>query len=356
MESARRLRPSVQQGSIRAFFSKPLGRVLFVAFVVLVLVGSTLYLGYLLAIPAFLLTGLALPIWLGWKRPRLLLFTGLAAILVAGPIASALEVNTLQTPSPPSASASGTPYSGAVLRNATVHPFRGAVGGSYTFTVDVRPAYLPAGSSGVLWVDLFLSTCPGAISNSDVACGSGYPYFSQNTTYNSTSPNPVSWTLKLGGPNVWWWSSGAGYRNASNHIVWVFLSPGGGYAPTVEGPVTGSSFALFGLILPLIYVPLFLYTGTVYFVALLLYVWFKARERRRKGLPAQPTVSVPRSTSGPSSSAPPARPEAACPNCGAVVYAGETRCWKCGAPLTGTTFDAPLASGGPPTPPGPGSN
>ena len=83
------------------------------------------------------------------------------------------------------------------------------------------------------------------------------------------------------------------------------------------------------------------------------------RQRRRSGgAPSVPAPTVPstevvaeaKTLRKPSASAP-SRPELACPKCGAVVYAGESRCWKCGTQLTPmeapTPEDEPLPSSKP---------
>jgi hypothetical protein len=355
MERPGRLSRSVQPGSaIKAFVAKPIGRVLLGALIVLVVVGSILYLGYLLTIPVFLLVGLALPIYLGWKRPRLLLVVGLVALVASAPIVTAIEVPILRTPTPPTSSLSTAPgFTGAVLDNATAHPFNGLPGNTFNFVVNVYPQYLPKNSSPVLWVVFFLTTCPGATGNSSPSCGSGYPFWSQNYTYNSTASRTLQWNKTLHLVNVWWWTVGAGYLNASHRLAWVFLNPGNG-AGTMEGPVVGDFAAIYGLVLPSIYVEMFLYPGLVFFIALLLYVWLKARERRRKGMGSGTPAEAPAPSDAPAPAAPAGRaerPESACPKCGAVVYAGEERCWKCGAALGPTPSEAPLPSGT--TPPEP---
>ncbi len=340
-----RLPSLVQLGSsIKAFVAKPAGRIVLLAFITLILAGAVFYTGYFLAIPIFILSGLGLPIYLGWKRARLLALVGLAALLVAGPIVSAAEVSLLRSPSPAAFSSAAAPYSGSVLQNATVHPFTGSPGDTYTFSVDVRPAYLPTNSSPLLWVDLFLSTCPGATGNSSPFCGGlgSYPFILGNHSYTGSAPSTVTFSEKLSGPNVWWWTIGAGYRDLANRsqLTWVWLIVMNGYT-TVEGPVTGDFLSTMSLVVLPIYLAIFLYPGLVFFLGLLVYLFLKRRQRVRMGLPPAAPAA------GKGGAPAPARKEAACPKCGAVVYEGEARCWKCGTAL-GESKDQPLASGGAP--------
>jgi hypothetical protein len=373
MENPSRVSPNVQPKiSIKAFFAKPLGRIVLLVLIALALAGSAIYLGYLIAIPVFLLVGLGLPIYLGWTRPRTLFLVGLSALLVAGPIVTAGTVSLLLTPAGPVNGAVLTGFSQSVLQNATVHPYTSTGRADFTFTADVNPAFLPTGVNGtptkVLWVNLFLSTCPDALNNSSSSCGGlgAYPFHFANYTYNSTAKQAVPpFVENIGGVNVWWWTIGVSYINSTGQINWVYLAPANGYT-TVEGPVTGGYLAIYTLILPAIYFTVFVYPGLVFFLGVLVYLFLKMRQKRRAGgapsvpapmapaAPAGPAKPVAPAALGPPSSSAPSRPELACPKCGAVVYAGETRCWKCGTPLTSgsapattTTEDQPLPSNKP---------
>ncbi len=349
--------------SIKAFFAKPYGRIVLLLIVALSLAGASIYLGYLVAIPVFLVVGLGLPIYLGWTRPRTLFLVGLSALLVAGPIVTAGTVSLLLTPAP---SINGEVFSGfsqSVLQNASVHPYSRSTSGDFTFNVDVNPAFLPTGSQPkVLWVDFYLSTCPNALSNNSSSCGGAgaYPFYYVNDSYNSSAKGPVQFVEDLGGVNVWWWTLGAAYVNSTGGVSWLYLQPNNGYS-TAEGPVTGAYLSIYTLILPAIYFTVFIYPGLVFFLGVLVYLFLKMRQRRRAGgapsVPAPMAPSTPGAAGAAAPSAPP-KPELACPKCGAVVYAGETRCWKCGTPLTSgsapPSVDQPLPSGGSP-PTGPSS-
>ena len=363
MGSPGRFSPPLKlRDSIKAFVAKPLGRIALLVFIALCLAGSSIYLGYLIAIPVFLLTGLGLPIYLGWTRPRTLFLVGLASVLVAGPIVTAGTVNLLLTPSPAVNGPIFAPYSYSVLENASVTPYSSSSAASFTFHVDVNPAFLPNDSQGkVLWIDFFLSTCPDALSNNSSSCGGlgAYPYHFQNDSYNSSAKMSVTFTQTVGGVNVWWWAMGAGFINSTGKVEWVYLQPGNGYT-TAEGPVTGDYLSIYTLILPAIYFTVFIYPGLVFFLGVLVYLFLKMRQARRSGgapsVPAPTAPAAPLGLSGPSggtapSPAAPSRPELACPKCGAVVYAGESRCWKCGSQLptaeAPSGADQPLPSGKP---------
>lgn len=365
MGSPSRFSPAVQLGkSVKAFAAKPLGRIAVLAFITLCMAGAAIYLGYLIAIPVFLVTGVAFPIYLGWTRARTLFLVGLAAILVGAPIVTAGTVSLLQTPSAAANGVVFSPHSYSPLGNATVHPYTSSGAANFTFVVDVNPALLPNGSQAkVLWVNFFLSTCPNAETNNSSSCGrvGAYPFHFQNLSYNSSVARELTFHQTIGGVNVWWWTIGISYLNATGNLTWTYLSPGTGYT-TVEGPVTGDFLSIFELILPAIYFTVFVYLGLIFFLAVLIYLFLVSRRQRRAG--GAPAVSPPAGApTGPgSTTAPgtptkspttgaPSRPELACPSCGAVVYAGETRCWKCGTPLTPVSNpapeDQPLPSGKP---------
>jgi hypothetical protein len=347
-----------QRGSVKSFVGRPLGRILLAVLAGATLIGSFLYLGPLLAIPTFLFFGLAMPIYLGWKRPRQLAILGLAVLLVSAPVASLWEAQLLRQPSPTASSDAALPYGngGSVLQDAQVSPFAADSGSNFEFSVTVHPEFVPANTSGLLWVELFVTTCPGATGNGSLSCPGGYPFFSQNETLasNLTAPTVFSFNQTLSGANLWWFQFATAYRaNGSTDYTWVFLDPPNGYG-AVQGPVSGDYYSTVGLVIPNLYVVMFLYPGSVFFIALLVYVIFKRREARRgaAGRPPSPADSA-----GPPSA--PGAPEASaaetstganerrCPNCQAIVYPNEASCWKCGKPLASTAgpSDRPLTGG-----------
>ncbi len=349
-----------QRGSVKKFVEQPLGRIILAALATVTLLGSLLFLGALIAIPTFLFFGLLIPIYLGWKRPRQLAVVGLAALLVAAPLAALYEAQVFRQPSAAASSASGLPWGdgGSVLQEAVVSPFTLDNGGPFNFSVTVHPEFVPPNTSGLLWVELFVSTCPGATSNTSLYCSGPYPFFSQNRTLgaNLSQPFTESFIQNLSGANLWWFQFATAYRSgASQNITWIFLNPPSGY-PGIEGPVSGDYLSTVGLIVPNIYAVMFLYPGVVFFIALLIYYVFKRREAARKAAAAPPSggAGPPPPTTPPAGGEPPAASVGAgkpvedrrCPKCQAIVYPNESSCWKCGAALPGAPpTEAPLAGG-----------
>src|SRR5580693_3491845 len=72
--------------SLKGLVQTRTGKLLLLALSVAVLSATFYYLGPYFAIPAFLLFGLGVPIYLGWKIPRQLAIAGIAALLIAAPI------------------------------------------------------------------------------------------------------------------------------------------------------------------------------------------------------------------------------------------------------------------------------
>lgn len=349
-------------GPVKGFVARPWGRIVLAAVATATLLGSFLFIGALIAIPTFLFFGLAIPIYLGWKRPRQLAIMGLAALLVAAPIGAFYEAYEYRQPSPAANSDATLPYGngGPVLQHATVTPYTGNNGGNFTFEVTVNPQFVPKNTSGVEWVELFVTTCPGATGNSSPSCTAGYPFFNQNRSVdpNATQPYNVSFVQALPGPNIWWFQMAGAYVSGANHsVTWIFLDPQNFYG-AVQGPVSGDYLSTVGIWVPTFYADLFFYPGAVFFIALLVYYVFKRREAARKaraaeaeesrGPPTGPAAPSSPSTSAapttPSGTKPPAAAERRCPSCNAVVYANETSCWKCGTKLSGPT-EAPLVGG-----------
>ncbi|HYK93625.1 MAG TPA: hypothetical protein VEY07_06250, partial [Thermoplasmata archaeon] len=300
-----------QRGSVKSFVARPLGRILLTAIATATLIGSFLYLGPLLAIPTLLFFGLAIPIYLGWKRPRQLALVGLAALLIAAPVGSLWEANLIRQPSPLANSDSALPYGngGSILQGATVTPFAGGGGDSFNFSVTVHPEFTPKNTSGLLWIEVFVTTCPGATGNSSPNCPSGYPFYSANRTLpaNLTSPVSESFQQTLSGANLWWFQFATAYRaNGTTNLTWIFLDPGNGYG-AVQGPVSGDYYSTVGLIIPNFYVVMFLYPGSVFFIALLIYYLFKRREAARKAS-AGGGAAAPTGPSGPVTASAPAPP------------------------------------------------
>jgi hypothetical protein len=348
--------------AFRTFATKPLGRALLIAIAIPAVGWSFIYLGELIAVVAMLLLGLLLPITMGWKRPRQLAVAGLVILLLSSPIAGALETNLAFTPSPIASSSTALPdgNGGAVLQNASVGPFSGGPGTNFSFGVDLFPRYVPPNETLTALV-FVVSTCPTATGNvSSPDCSGGYPFFLQNHSFASP-PNATThlrFAQKLPGPDIWWWTMYTETRAKNGTYHYTFLSAGSGY-PTIQGPVTGDWFSIYGIVLEQVYIYIFLYAGSVFYLALLAYTWFKVREAKKKAA-AHAGFTVPSSSSppggGPAPATPPGSPPALtehyCPNCHAVVYESEKKCWKCGTSLSAPAapVDTPLPSlvGGPP--------
>ena len=256
---------------------------------------------------------------------------------------------------PPASSDPSLPYGNgsSVITNAQVTPFLGDAGATYNFSFELDPAALPFNSSpGLLWAALYISSCPGATGNTSPYCSAGYPFLEFNDTAlpNTSAPFLEQFNVTLGdGPQIWWWQASTGYEanHSASQVVSIFL-----YVPTYgsqEGPVTGPFTSTFTLVLVPILEALLIYTGTVFFFALLVYMYFRGRRQRRGGPPLSTDPSAPEApgTPGAPPTAPPSPTEQKCPNCQALVYPNESSCWKCGASLTAksTASSAPLASG-----------
>ena len=348
------------------------GKLLLLLIAVGTLALSFFYLGPYFAIPTFLLTGLGLPIYLGWKLPRQLAVFGIVGLLLAGPIVNYGLTTVALTPSPSAGSStdhSNTSSGSPVLTNATASPYNGPSGSVFTFSVDLYANRLPAHYVPET-LHVYVSTCPGATGPSSPFCGSGYPFYDVNHSVAGANgtPTPEVFLTKLPGPNIWWWQMGLLANKTTVNTTtnqtnvtyqWIFLAVPNAYG-AVQGPITGTWLTTYQILLATTVIDILFYPGIVFYLALLVYVFLKSREARRKAQrAASETASVP-----PTTGAPPAGPsetpsegaatpsagaarrsETSCPKCGAVVYPDEKSCWKCGAPLGGAA-GGPLKSGG----------
>lgn len=356
---------------IRAFVGTRYGKLALGLLALATLALSFYYLGPYFAIPTLLLFGLGVPVYFGWKNPRQLAVMGIVVILASGPFINWGLTAQAMVPSGPANSASdalNTSNGQPVLANATASPYNGPGGHVFDFAVDLYPQRLPANTTPYS-LEVFVSTCPGATGNSSPFCGSGYPFYSVNqSVVNVTgSPTHLDFHLALPGPNIWWWQMGllaktVKFVPASNatdtSYQWIFLAVPNAYG-AVQGPVTGTWLSTYDLLLPQTILDVLFYPGIVFYLGLLVYVFLKNREARRKAARAgagsgtipptsgNPPASLPEGSptgSSPGSGGTAGRTETACPKCGAVVYPKETNCWKCGAPLSPSS-NAPLSSG-----------
>ncbi|HLN51147.1 MAG TPA: hypothetical protein VK455_03720 [Thermoplasmata archaeon] len=345
-----------QRGGLRRFLQTRVGRTLLIAFAIAVVFGTFVYVTPLLAIPAFLVVGLAAPIYAGIKRPRYLALSGLVVILIVAPLSSVAYTMEIMTPTPFVNSNSTLPdgNGGAVLQGGHVSPFNGDTSTNFTWTVSIYPQYRPPGGSTFTSLHLYISTCPGATANTSATCPGGYPFHDLNNS--SIPPNPthvvnVTFHFQIGTNGIWSWQMALLDRNNTTHNITTILLVGDPTYNGVEGPIVGDFATFFSELLPTLYLDCFLFLGGPFYCVLLLYMVFKNRERRRRDMirrivgPIPPTAPPATGTAtapgppeapalAPAASPPQVSDELPCPNCSALVYPGEPRCWKCGADLS----------------------
>jgi hypothetical protein len=355
-----------QQGRFRRFVQTPAGKALLIALTILVVFASYVYVNTLVAIPAMLLFGLAVPIWGGLKAPRYLALSGLVILLVMAPVSNLVVTQDIFTPIPASTSLTGPPdgNGGAVLQNALVSPYTGGTSTNFTWTVTIYPQFIPKGNSSPLWLTLYISTCPGATSNSSCPGGSPpYPFTELNhTVHSGWNENTTTFVDRIGSGGIWDWQMSVTVRNNSSGDLYDIFLVGDPSYNGIEGPVIGTFASIYAEVLPTLYFDQFLFLGAPFYFVLLLYVIFKRRERGKadaarraagptpedeKG-PSVPSAGKPGGPSTPPSAAPASPQEGSCPSCGAVVYTGEKTCWKCGATLGPGPGGAPLPTSGNP--------
>ena len=356
-----------QPSGFRGFVQKPLGRVVLIVLAILVTFAAYAYVTALLAIPAILLFGLAFPIWLGLKRPRFLALAGLVILLVVAPLTTVVLTQEIRSPIASAESLTDIPGTNGnpLLQNASVTPYTGSTSTNFTWTVTIEPAGIPQNNTTglVLWLHLYVSTCPGATSATSPPkyCSAGYAFTDLNYSTqpnsvplsNLTSPTTVTFHYTVGSTGIWDWQMGVYTQNRTTHRPFYQNLVGDPTYNALEGPVVGDFTTTYGELLPTVYFDDFLYLGAPFYIALILYMLFKNRERRRKEAaqraagPVPPTGGTPEEgtalpsalrRSAPSGGAPPpVVQERTCPNCNAVVYENETTCWKCGQSLNGVS-------------------
>ena len=359
------------QSRFRRFLTTPVGRILLILLAVLVVFASYAYVSFIVAIPAILLFGLAVPIWAGLKRPRYLALAGLAIILTVAPIANIVVTQEIRTPVGAASSSSALLFSDGspVMQNASVSPYTGSTSTNFTWSVTVYPGNRPPNNSTPVRIDLYISSCPGATSNSSPVCTAGYPFIDleNDSLPHTTTPYVVRFHYDIGSLGIWAWQMGIFTNNTTTKKAFFQLLIGDPTYNGIEGPVVGSFSDTYFELLPELYFEDFLFLGVPFYVILLVYMLFKNRERRRKEAerralgPVPPAgkegetppggkgAPLPSSSPGgpPSSAAAPtsAVTELNCPKCNAVVYAGEQTCWKCGAALPGGPSGGSTGSG-----------
>jgi len=351
---------------LRGFVQSPVGRVLLIALTIGVVFGAFVYASLLLAIPAFLIFGLGIPIYAGIKRPRYVALAGLVVILAVSPLVSLALTDEIMTPSGIATSSPSLPdgNGGSVLQSAQVTPFNGDTSTNFTWTVTVYPQYLANTGLEPRFLHLYLSTCPGATSANESGCNAGYLF--KELTINVTGLNlskaqnfTFRWTLGVTG--IWDWQMSLEVNNTTAKNEYFVYLVGDPNYDAIEGPVVGTSAMVFEQLLPTIYLDAFLFLGIPFYFVLLLYMYLKNREKRRKEIRNRAAGPIPPTSAAGSGGGQPPTPvpsgeqttgpppgESACPNCGAVIYPAESKCWKCGADLKGSPSSVPSK----PLPPG----
>jgi hypothetical protein len=356
-----------QLGRFRRFVLTPPGKALLVALALVVVFASDVYVETLVAIPAMLLFGLAVPIWVGLKAPRYLAISGLVILLLVAPVSTLVFTQDVMTPIPASVSGSSLPEGNgsSVLQAALVTPYTGTTSTNFTWNVTIFPQYVPAGNSTPLWLNLYISTCPGATGPSSPNCASSYPFIELNDTgvAGITKETNASFHYTIGSNGIWdWQMSLASRSNATHNLTYIFLVGDPTYNG-IEGPVIGGYWVTYESLLLTIYFDDFLFFGAPFYFVLLIYMILKRRERTKADAikraagptppdeagPSLPTSTKPGGgTASPASAAIAGPKEGSCPSCGAVVYAGEKTCWKCGASISAPSAGTPLSGSGSP--------
>ncbi len=377
----------------RGFLRSRLGFVVLILIATGAVFASFAYVSPIVAIPVLLIAGLGLPVYVGQKRGRNLAILGLVVIVAVAPLATVVFTEqVLTSPSGEYSSGGVAPYEsgGSVLQNASLAPFHGGSSTLFSWSVRIDPQFLASSLNHTNWshdgLELFVSTCPGAIDLNSSYCSGGYLLFTHwncfeadpadcaNGTGNATpapSPGTPFWfNSTVGYTGIWSWQM-ALVLNATNgtNLTEIFLAGDPNDNNGIEGPIVGDFGTVYELLIEEIFLVTLLYLGVVFYFVLALYVWYKGRERRRNeavkrlaqqlppatggsGPPGAPVAGPSGPAGGPApptgSAAPAAGPgpeEVTCPNCSAVVYAGESKCWKCGSALGGSSTGAPLKSG-----------
>ncbi len=360
----------------RRFLQSKLGRVALLLLAIGTVFGTYAYVATLLAIPVFLIVGLAIPIYAGLKRPRYIALAALVVLLVVAPLSTIVFSQEVLVP-PGGASSPGVgPYEsgGSILQNATIAPFSGSSSTQFTWSVTLYPKYLNASLNDTNWsndsIELFVSTCPGATALNLSYCGGGYTLLTKTIRFTAPPTNGQVVTLpslQVPSTGIWSWQMEVEFQNTSSasNPYTVELSGDPTY-DGLEGPVVGGFGVVYGALILTVYEVELIYLGIPFYFILLLYMWFKSREARRKEALRRAARALSESASGPANPAPPppgpapvgaadgpAASELTCPSCGAIVYANEAKCWKCGSELASASSsnnDRPLSTGPAPKP------
>ena len=265
-----------QQAGLRGFVQQPLGRVLLIAFAIVVTALTYAYLYALLAIPVMLLVGLAVPIWLGIKRIRFLALLGLVVLLISAPIANVVLTQEVMQPigaaSSPADLVGGG--GGAIMQNAQVSPYVGGLSTNFTWNVQIVPQYIPKGNDTPFLLTLYISTCPGATGTNDPNCGAGYPFYELNRTFSpanftNVTDLPVTFHFIFPSDSIWAWQMGLFLNNStspSTHNATFILLVGDPTYNGLEGPVVGTFATTYAQLLLTVYLNILVYLGVPFYV------------------------------------------------------------------------------------------
>ena len=351
-------------GGFRRFLQTGLGRIVLILIAVAITVATYSYVSVVAAIPAILLFGLAVPIWVGLKRPRYLAIGGLVIVLTVAPISSIVVTQLIFEPVGAASSGAGGPFSSGqpIMQNATVSPYTGSTSTNFTWTVTIYPQWVPQGNTTPSSLQLYISTCPGATGNSSPNCSQPYPFtvLTNDNLPNQTTPYTVTFHYQIGTVGIWDWQMGLYTNNSTTKKPYYQVLVGDPTYNGIEGPVVGTFADIYSELILTVYFQDFLFLGAPFYFILLLYMLFKNRERRRREAqqrapgPVPPDGGVSPPSDGPAKDSPlPSAKKGAggtdagvttrsaqefnCPKCNAVVYQGETTCWKCGSSLPQTS-------------------
>ena len=187
------------------------------------------------------------------------------------------------------------------MQNATVKPFLGTTSTNFTWTVWVYPQNVWQTNSTPVWLDLDISTCPGATGNGSLSCiPSPTRSLSSIRTLNRTILPRMSRrsTTKLARTGFWEWQMGLWTLNRTTHRPFFQLLVGDPDVNGIEGPVIGGFGTIYGELILSVDVEDLIYLGAPFYFVLLIYMLFKNRERRKKDAQQRAPGPIPDCRSG----------------------------------------------------------
>ena len=274
-----------QKSRLRGFVQTPVGKALLIALALLVTFASYVYVETLVAIPAMLLFGLALPIWAGIKAPRYLALSGLVILLLIAPLSNLVITQDIMTPIPASSSANTLPSGngGSVLQNALVTPYVGGAEKNFTWTVTVFPQVHPGGQFQPSLVEsVHFRRRPGATGNNSPSCSASYPFFELNDTaiVGITSETNVTFHYQVGSDGIWDWQMSLLLSRQYDARPQLHLPRGRPHVQRDRGTRCGKATPRMSESLLLtLYFDDFLFLEAPFYFVLLIYMILKRRER-----------------------------------------------------------------------------